>query len=249
MRPQRRLRQRACSTASSTGRRATSSWCSDAAGRAAGSVGRAGHRLHRVPGPGAAGGRGPGHLSADHRDACGAASKVVRGFSFFGASFVYVIFEDGTDIYWARSRVLEYLNSPAGKPAAGRGADARARCHRRGLGLPVRAAKHKTDLAELRADPGLVRALPADQGARRGRSRQRRRLRAQVPGHRRSAAAGFGIRSMQVKRGDPQEQPRRRRPRGRDGRDRIHGARPRLPARHRGHRANGAEAPRAARRC
>ncbi len=37
-------------------------------------------------------------------------SKVVRGFSFFGVSFVYVIFEDGTDIYWARSRVLEYLN-------------------------------------------------------------------------------------------------------------------------------------------
>jgi len=40
-------------------------------------------------------------------------SKVVRGFSFFGASFVYVIFEDGTDIYWARSRVLEYLNYAA----------------------------------------------------------------------------------------------------------------------------------------
>jgi Cu(I)/Ag(I) efflux system membrane protein CusA/SilA len=38
-------------------------------------------------------------------------SKVVRGFSFFGVSFVYVIFEDGTDIYWARSRVLEFLNS------------------------------------------------------------------------------------------------------------------------------------------
>ncbi len=38
-------------------------------------------------------------------------SRVVRGFSFFGVSFVYVIFEDGTDIYWARSRVLEYLNS------------------------------------------------------------------------------------------------------------------------------------------
>lgn len=37
-------------------------------------------------------------------------SKVVRGFSFFGASFVYVIFEDGTDIYWARTRVLEYLS-------------------------------------------------------------------------------------------------------------------------------------------
>ena len=42
-------------------------------------------------------------------------SKVVRGFSFFGASFVYVIFDDGTDIYWARSRVLEYLNAAAGR--------------------------------------------------------------------------------------------------------------------------------------
>src|SRR5471030_919756 len=37
-------------------------------------------------------------------------SKVVRGFSFFGTSFVYVVFEDGVDLYWARSRVLEYLN-------------------------------------------------------------------------------------------------------------------------------------------
>ncbi len=38
-------------------------------------------------------------------------SKVVRGFSFFGVSFIYIIFEDGTDPYWARSRVLEYLNA------------------------------------------------------------------------------------------------------------------------------------------
>ena len=37
-------------------------------------------------------------------------STVVRGYSFFGVSFVYVLFEDGTDMYWARSRVLEYLN-------------------------------------------------------------------------------------------------------------------------------------------
>ncbi|WP_366515505.1 CusA/CzcA family heavy metal efflux RND transporter [Nitrosomonas sp.] len=37
-------------------------------------------------------------------------AKVVRGYSFFGLSFVYIIFEDGTDTYWARSRVLEYLN-------------------------------------------------------------------------------------------------------------------------------------------
>jgi copper/silver efflux system protein len=40
-------------------------------------------------------------------------ARVVRGFSFFGVSFVYVIFEDGTDPYWARSRVLEYLNTAA----------------------------------------------------------------------------------------------------------------------------------------
>ena len=39
--------------------------------------------------------------------------KVVRGFSYFGLSFVYVIFEDGTDMYWARSRVLEYMNEAA----------------------------------------------------------------------------------------------------------------------------------------
>jgi Cu(I)/Ag(I) efflux system membrane protein CusA/SilA len=46
-------------------------------------------------------------------------SKVVRGFSFFGVSFVYVVFEDGTDIYWARSRVLEYLNFAQKKLPAG----------------------------------------------------------------------------------------------------------------------------------
>jgi len=46
-------------------------------------------------------------------------SKAVRGFSFFGASFVYVIFEDGTDIYWARSRVLEYLTTLSGRLPAG----------------------------------------------------------------------------------------------------------------------------------
>jgi Cu(I)/Ag(I) efflux system membrane protein CusA/SilA len=46
-------------------------------------------------------------------------SKVVRGFSFFGVSFVYIIFEDGTDIYWARSRVLEFLNGAATRLPAG----------------------------------------------------------------------------------------------------------------------------------
>jgi len=46
-------------------------------------------------------------------------AKIVRGYSFFGFSFVYVIFEDGTDLYWARSRVLEYLSGLSKKLPAG----------------------------------------------------------------------------------------------------------------------------------
>ena len=46
-------------------------------------------------------------------------SQVVRGFSFFGVSFVYVIFEEGTDLYWARSRVLEYLNTASQRLPSG----------------------------------------------------------------------------------------------------------------------------------
>jgi Cu(I)/Ag(I) efflux system membrane protein CusA/SilA len=45
--------------------------------------------------------------------------KVVRGFSYFDVSFVYIIFQDGTDLYWARSRVLEYLNGLQGRLPAG----------------------------------------------------------------------------------------------------------------------------------
>jgi Cu(I)/Ag(I) efflux system membrane protein CusA/SilA len=78
-------------------------------------------------------------------------SRVVRGFSFFGASFVYVIFEDGTDIYWARSRVLEYLNFAAGRmpkgvtPALGPDATGVGWVYQYAL-----VAKNKT-LAELRS--------------------------------------------------------------------------------------------------
>lgn len=46
-------------------------------------------------------------------------AKTVRGYSFFGDSFVYVLFEDGTDLYWARSRVLEYLNQVQSRLPAG----------------------------------------------------------------------------------------------------------------------------------
>ncbi len=79
-------------------------------------------------------------------------SKVVRGFSMFGVSFVYVIFEEGTDIYWARSRVLEYLSGVSGKLPAGvtptLGPDAT------GVGWVYQYALTSTggqDLADLRA--------------------------------------------------------------------------------------------------
>jgi len=80
-------------------------------------------------------------------------AKTVRGFSFFGDSFVYVLFEDGTDLYWARSRVLEYLNQVQGrlpataKPALGPDAT--------GVGWIFQYAlvdrTGKNDMAQLRA--------------------------------------------------------------------------------------------------
>src|SRR5687768_2696029 len=80
-------------------------------------------------------------------------ARTVRGYSFFGVSFVYVIFEDGTDLYWARSRVLEYLNGIQGKlpssvtPSLGPDAT--------GLGWVYQYALEDTtgrlDLAELRS--------------------------------------------------------------------------------------------------
>jgi len=80
-------------------------------------------------------------------------AKVVRGYSFFGFSFVYIIFEDGTDMYWARSRVLEYLNYVSGRLPDGLtpslGPDAT------GVGWVYEYAlvdrTGKTDLAELRS--------------------------------------------------------------------------------------------------
>jgi Cu(I)/Ag(I) efflux system membrane protein CusA/SilA len=80
-------------------------------------------------------------------------AKTVRGFSFFGDSFVYVLFEDGTDLYWARSRVLEYLNQVQGRlPATAKsaiGPDAT------GVGWIYQYAlvdrTHGMDLAQLRS--------------------------------------------------------------------------------------------------
>jgi Cu(I)/Ag(I) efflux system membrane protein CusA/SilA len=80
-------------------------------------------------------------------------AKSVRGYSFFGDSFVYVIFEDGTDLYWARSRVLEYLNQvqsrlpEEAKPALGPDATGVGWVYE--YALVDRTGRH--DLSELRS--------------------------------------------------------------------------------------------------
>jgi Cu(I)/Ag(I) efflux system membrane protein CusA/SilA len=80
-------------------------------------------------------------------------AKTVRGYSFFGDSYVYVIFEDGTDLYWARSRVLEYLNQLQGRwptgvtPALGPDATGVGWVYE--YALVDRTGKH--DLSQLRA--------------------------------------------------------------------------------------------------
>ncbi|AUS45109.1 CusA/CzcA family heavy metal efflux RND transporter (plasmid) [Ralstonia solanacearum] len=80
-------------------------------------------------------------------------AKTVRGYSFFGDSFVYVLFEDGTDLYWARSRVLEYLNQVqsrlpvAAKPALGPDATGVGWVYE--YALVDKTGRH--DLAQLRA--------------------------------------------------------------------------------------------------
>ena len=77
----------------------------------------------------------------------------VRGYSFFGDSYVYVIFEDGTDLYWARSRVLEYLSQVSSKlPSAARpelGPDATGVGWVYEYALVDRTGKH--DLSQLRS--------------------------------------------------------------------------------------------------
>lgn len=80
-------------------------------------------------------------------------TKVVRGYSFFGLSFVYIIFEDGTDMYWARSRVLESLNYVSGRLPQGitptLGPDATGVGWIYEYALVDRTGKH--DLAQLRS--------------------------------------------------------------------------------------------------
>ncbi len=116
-------------------------------------------------------------------------SKVVRGLSVFGASFVYVIFEDGTDIYWARSQGPGVSQLRVRAPAARGDSLAWAGCDRRGLGVPVRGHGEGPHAGRITHDPGLVHSLSAHQGARGFRDRQRWRFCQAIPGNGRPAAA------------------------------------------------------------
>ena len=99
--------------------------------------------------------------------------KTVRGVSDFGYSYVYVIFEDGTDLYWARSRTLEYLSSVARKlphgvtPSSGRMRPALDGCFStRWSTIPASTASRRTALVA-----GLVPALSPEGRTGRGRCR------------------------------------------------------------------------------
>ena len=157
--------------------------------------------------------------------------KAIRGFSDFGYSYVYVIFEDGTDLYWARSRVLEYLSKILPRLPEGvrteLGPDATSVGWVYQYALVDRTGQH--DLAELRSLQDWY---------------LRYRLQA-VPGVAEVAAVGGFVKQYQVNvdpdpaarlqrpahaghRRGPQGQQRGRRPPARVRRHRVHGARARL---------------------
>ena len=177
--------------------------------------------------------------------------KFVRGESMFGKSFVYVIFEDGTDIYWARSRVIEYLNSVRGMLPEGVnpviGPDATGVGWVFEYALVDKSGKH--NLAELRSfqDWHLRYALESVKGV------------AEV------APVGGFVKEYQVdldpkqtarlrhsdqrsRQQNPQVQRRRGRENLRSRLDRILRARARLHQERRGHREHSAQSRRRARR-
>ena len=171
--------------------------------------------------------------------------KVVRGFSDFGFSYVYVIFKDGTDIYWARSRVLEYLIEDPAVAAGGREDRARPRRDRRRLGVPVRA---RGRLAERSRSPTCARCQDWN---------LRYRLQS-VPGVAEVASLGgfvqqyqvtvdpnrlraYDLAIMDVAEAIRQQQQRGGRPTARVLGQGVHGPRPRLRARDGGPREDRAQ--------
>ena len=236
----------ACWCASSTGRSTTgrsccwARWCSPAWGAfsllrtpldaISRPVGRAGGPVHRVPWPGAAHRRGPGHLPADDADAVGALFDrrarllVLRLFARPRA-----VSRTAPTRYWARSRVLESLSHAASRLPPGvtptLGPDATGR----GLGVHLRVDLRPSRSERAAIDSGLVPQVRAERGSRRRRSRQRRRLRAPVPDHRRSRSSA-GVRHL--RRADPgrrqAEQRRGGRPPPGGGPAGVHGSGARL---------------------
>ena len=158
--------------------------------------------------------------------------RAVRGVSDFGYSFVYVIFEDGTDTYWARTRTLEYLSGVLSRlPPDSRtelGPDAT------GLGWVFQYAlvdrSGTTQPGRSAVVPGLVPALPPEGGARRVGGGLARRLRPAVPGERRTrtgcatTASRSSASSRRCAAATSETGGRLHRVR----RHRVHGARPRL---------------------
>ncbi len=169
-------------------------------------------------------------------------AKVVRGFSFFGASFVYLIFEDGTDIYWARSRVLEYLNFASSRMP--RGVTPQIGPDATGVGWVYQYALLGRDrsLAELRTIQDwylryqLSKAHGVAEVASIGGFVQTYQVTVDPVKLR-----AYGVAAAEGRAGHPRFQPRRRRPRRRNGRNRVHGARQGLPARHRRPRSAGGQ--------
>ena len=154
-------------------------------------------------------------------------ATTVRGYSFYGDSFVNVLFADGTDPYWARSRVLEYLSQATARLPEGvrpvLGPDATgvgwiyqyALIDRTGASRPRAAAQ----------PAGLVPQVRAAGARRRRGGRDDRRHGQAVPGGRGSAApARLRHPADDGREGDPRGQPGSRRLGGRDGRGRVHGA-------------------------
>ncbi len=156
-------------------------------------------------------------------------AKVVRGYSFFGYSFVYIIFEDGTDIYWARSRVLEYLNYVTGRLPKGvtpvLGPDAT------GVGwvyeYTLESDRH--NLQELRSLQDWYLRYELDLGARGIRGGQSGRFHQAVSGGGGSQqAAGLQNPDHRTDDGHQEQQPRCGRRGHRKLRDRVCHPQPRL---------------------
>ncbi len=201
-----------------------------------------GHRLHRDAGASAAGRRGPGDLSADHRDAGGAEEpggarllllrRIVRLRHLRGRHRHLLGAQPRPGI--SELRRAEAASQREADPGAGR--------DRRRLGLSIRRGRREPVAGGTSFAAGLVHPLWPRQGAWRRRGGERRRLRAAIQRRGRSAEAPQLRRAPVARhRGDPGLQPRDRRPRGRDGRGRVHGAGPRLSHRGRRSRADRAQ--------